>query len=245
MQSRWVRPGVVAAVLALSACDSIKGSPSPSASGSASSWTPSPRTPSSTRPSTSTSTSTPSSTSTSTPTATSSATASASAAPSSSATAKGGIEARKADLRERGLALLAAIKAHDAKKVETALVDFSGTREKADAWFKQTFGYDRGEELTKEWDATIAKHLPELVIPFRDALEKGQTDVIVTAYEGENAPEANPIQRAALGAMRTPAALYTLTLAKPGEKTGFSLWSFAYTAEGRFLLVGKMGKAKG
>lgn len=182
------------------------------------------------------------------PSATTAPTVSVAAQPSSSANGppakRPAVADLKADLRERGLALLAAVKAQDAKKVEVALLELAGTREKVDHFFRDTYGYDRGEELTKEWEATIAKHLPELVVPFRDANQKGQTEVVVTALEGPDAPGANPVQHRALEAMKKPVPLFTMTLAKPGEKTGFSLWSFAFI-DGHFVLVGKMGRATG
>jgi hypothetical protein len=182
------------------------------------------------------------------PSITSAPSASVAARPSSSASTpphkRAAVADLKADLRERGLALLAAVKAQDAKQVEVALLELAGTREKVDHFFRDTYGSDRGEELTKEWEATIAKHLPELVMPFKDAVQKGQTDVVVTAFEGPDAPGANPVQHRALEAMRKPVPLFTMTLTKPGESTGFSLWSFAFI-DGRFVLVGKMGRATG
>jgi hypothetical protein len=69
-------------------------------------------------------------------------------------------------------------------------------------------------------------------------VQGGRTEVLVRRLErpGE---EATGLQNDALKAMKRPTPLYSVRLVKPGETTGFHLWSFV-RAGGGFRYVGKM-----
>jgi hypothetical protein len=70
----------------------------------------------------------------------------------------------------------------------------------------------------------------------------GQTAVRAIRIEKAE-PEATGLQKSAFEAMKTPVALYTVKLTKPGEPAGMSLWSFVHV-DGAFRLAGKMRAVK-
>jgi hypothetical protein len=145
-------------------------------------------------------------------------------------------------LEKQITALRDAVKTGDSKQVEGPLLDMGMVPDKAEAWFKSTFGDEKGAVLFKEWEEEIFKNLPKMVRPFKEANKDGKTEIKVIKIE-KGSKEGTGLQTAALEAMKKPQPLYTVKLLKPGETAGLSLWSFAFI-DGKFRMLGKMSKVK-
>lgn len=108
-----------------------------------------------------------------------------------------------------------------------------------EAWFKKTFGEEKGVKTAVEYKELTAKFEEDMNKWFDQILEKGGPEIQVTHVEKADDPEATGAQKTALAAMKQPIALYTARFAPAQIK----LWSFAYI-DGGFRLVGKMRMAK-
>jgi hypothetical protein len=137
--------------------------------------------------------------------------------------------------------LVAAAKAKDQEKLEKlcgslALPD-------AGAFFKKTFGDEKGAALAGGYDKMKGEMPKGLAKDLAKNVEKGRTEVHVKKAEGDQATGA---QKTATDTMKEKVALWTISLVEPGQKLGTSYWSFAYV-DGAWRFLGKMrelGKEK-
>lgn len=136
--------------------------------------------------------------------------------------------------------LLAAVKAGDKDK-SGALVRSLALPRSA-AWFTKIFGDDAGARLETEYQALLPDLVKQLTALYSRCIDMGQTEV--RAIRIENAGDAaTGLQNSAFEAMKTPVALYTVKLVKPGDDLGMALWSFAHV-DGSFRLIGKLRAVK-
>lgn len=127
--------------------------------------------------------------------------------------------------------ILAATQAGETAKVETMVKAL--VLPKADEWFRNVFGDEVGARVAAEYAKMSEELVPQVTKIFRDRVEKKQTTVEVKRITSADDKEGTGLQRAAIGAMKKPVALYHVSFG------GFSLWSFVHTDEG-FRLAGKM-----
>lgn len=137
--------------------------------------------------------------------------------------------------------LLAASKAGEKDKVSTLVKGF--VLPGHEAWFKKVFGDEKGTKLAEMYAKILPKIEAELTKAFEERVAKGQTEVKVFKIEKADDPNATGAQKDALAAMKSPVPLYTLKMAKAGEESGFSMWSFVYV-DGGFRFGTKMKEAK-
>ncbi len=107
-----------------------------------------------------------------------------------------------------------------------------------DAWFKHTFGEERGVAAAKEY-APQSAGIGQMKQLLRTLIAAGQTTVTVERFDSPNDPASIGYQNRALGLMKQRTPLYSVRLVKPGQRTGFHLWSFVYHKSG-FRWVGRL-----
>ncbi len=112
-----------------------------------------------------------------------------------------------------------------------------------EAWFKKTFGDEKGGKLATEYADSLKKFDEEITKFFAGAVKDGKTQVSVMVIKSPDDKDATGLQKDALSAMKEKATLYTVRLTKPGEESGTTLWSFVYV-DGGFRLAGKMRAVK-
>ncbi len=113
--------------------------------------------------------------------------------------------------------------------------------DKPERWFAEHFEPRVARRLTQEY-AELASQIEQLPEVIRQQKASGKTQIEVWAVSDPKDPKATGAQAAALKAMRKPVTLYTLRMKKPGERLGFTVWSFVYQ-DGQFRLAGKMRAA--
>jgi hypothetical protein len=165
------------------------------------------------------------------------------AAPSTASASPDDIELRSSGLELAGMRLLTDLTSGDDKGAREELTG-NVAPETVTAWFGDTFGDSTGGALAQEWRSTVYDRLDDAVSALRAEVRSGKTEVSAKGSDRAGSADATGLQRAALGAMKKQEALYTLQLVRPGETTGFALWSFAYI-DHHMVLVGKMSKVKG
>lgn len=132
---------------------------------------------------------------------------------------------------------LAATKAGDKEKV-AALVKPLVLPDHA-AWFKKTFGDEKGAALAEDYDKMAPRLADELTKLLDARVKDGRTFASAVKIESADDQNATGLQKQAIAAMKEKAALYTVRLGdKPGG-SGFTLWSFVFV-DGQFRLAGKM-----
>jgi len=107
-------------------------------------------------------------------------------------------------------------------------------------FFSGVFGDATGEKLADEYAKLPKEQIAEL---FLKCARSGRTNVRVIKIDKADDANATGLQKAALGAMKNPIALYTVKLTEPGKSSGTSVWSFVYDG-GAFRLGGKMRAVK-
>ncbi len=108
-----------------------------------------------------------------------------------------------------------------------------------EAWFKTTFGDEKGAALAAEYAENSKNFETGLSQLLADCLKKNQTDIQVERFDKADAPGATGGQKRAMENMKQLVPLYSVRLVNPGEKYGQHLWSFVFL-DGRFHIVGKM-----
>lgn len=137
--------------------------------------------------------------------------------------------------------ILAATKAGDKEKAATLVKDLMLTNH--EAWFKQSFGDDKGAKLSEDYAKSLGEFEPSASQLFAGMVEKGQTNIQVSRFQKAGDPKAVGLQNDALKAMKSPVALYSVRMLQPGKDLGMHLWSFVYV-DGAFRFIGKMSGLK-
>ena len=109
-------------------------------------------------------------------------------------------------------------------------------------FFTTAFGPTEGGILALEYDREVPK-LGTIHMFFKAGKTKGRTQILVEKHVSADDENANALQEAAVRAMKTPMAIYTVNVVEPGKTIGSSLWSFAYV-DGNFRYLGKMKALK-
>jgi hypothetical protein len=148
---------------------------------------------------------------------------------------------QSAALKAQVQALQAAVKTKDTKQVEVPLLNLAMMPDKAKAWFIETFGPQLGKECYEEWERAVFRDLPELIVPFRDSLAKGRTEIRVRRLTG-GPTELTPLPASVLRMRKKPRALYYVTFMEPGLDYGDDLYFFAIV-DGKFAYLGNMVSA--
>jgi hypothetical protein len=107
-----------------------------------------------------------------------------------------------------------------------------------EAWFKKTFGDEKGAKFAEEYTKmgpTLETELPKLLAA---RIKDGRTFASAVKIESADDKEATGLQKKAIEAMKEKVPLYTVRLGKAPGESGFTLWSFAYV-DGQFRLIGK------
>lgn len=107
-----------------------------------------------------------------------------------------------------------------------------------ETWFTATFGEEHGGSLAADY-APLVGQFAQMSALFSELLKSQQTQVAVERFVHADDPDLNGYQSLALGAMKSPTALYSVRLSKNGDERGFHLWSFVHQ-DGSFRWVGKM-----
>lgn len=133
--------------------------------------------------------------------------------------------------------ILAASKAGDKEKVSTLVKSLMLTNH--EAWFKQTFGDDKGAKLSADYGKFLGDFEPSASELFAKMVEKGQTNIQVDRFAKAGDPKAVGLQEDALKAMKSAVPLYSVRLLEPGKDTGMHLYSFVYV-DGAFRFISKL-----
>ncbi len=108
----------------------------------------------------------------------------------------------------------------------------------AEDWFDRQFKPGIAKKLSAEY-RNLAKTIDELPDLIAAQKAHGRTEVTVGRFHKAIDRNATGIQNAALQRMKSPTALFTIRLTKPGESTGFTLTSFVFI-DGQYRFAGKM-----
>jgi hypothetical protein len=141
-------------------------------------------------------------------------------------------------VHERLVALYAAVKTGDPKKVEDPLLDLAILPPKAKVWLEDTYGPALGKKLFDEWESDVFKELPSFVAPFKEAKGKGYTDLKVTRLVKVD-PSSDAYEQSVLRLRKKPKALYSAKFVKPGDNWGDTIYYFA-VVDGRIGYLGHM-----
>jgi hypothetical protein len=112
----------------------------------------------------------------------------------------------------------------------------------AQKFFTETFGPELSGQLATDYAGEVGK-LGTLHGFFKMNQAKGRTEVNVSKHTSPDDESQNGYQEAAIRAMKTPVALYTIRVVEPGKDLGSSLWSFAWV-DGGFRYLGKLKPVK-
>ena len=97
-------------------------------------------------------------------------------------------------------------------------------------------------QLNTEY-ATEAAKLNTIGAFFKQAKDKGKTELLIDKHVSATDENANQLQEEAMKAMKTPVPIYTINVVEPGKTIGSSLWSFVYV-DGQFRYAGKLKAVK-
>lgn len=110
------------------------------------------------------------------------------------------------------------------------------------AFFTKTFGAENASKLAADYATDVPK-LGTIGSFFKAAQAKGKTQILIERHTSPDDDNANSLQEAAIRAMKSPTAIYTINCVEPGKTIGSSLWSFAYV-DGKFRYLGKLKALK-
>jgi hypothetical protein len=143
---------------------------------------------------------------------------------SSSSTSVSADSDQSAVLKAKAEALLTAVKTKDKKQVEGPLLEFATLPETAKPWFDATFDAKSADDLYGYWNRQV--NITDLVTPFKNANEAGETEVRVKRFTSMADVEACQLTfckfmeksnlEKLFAAMTKKQALYLVLLEKPG-----------------------------
>lgn len=105
-------------------------------------------------------------------------------------------------------------------------------------WFVDQFGEDKGKSLQSDYKHRVfEERLPRF---FRQMVEDGSTEVLVTCVDHSKDKDGRWGQRKAISTMANPLKLYSVRFVHPGDSKGFYVSSFAFV-DGAMRCIGRLG----
>lgn len=148
-----------------------------------------------------------------------------------------------AALQQKVETLTAAIRTRDSAQVEGPLLELAVLPDHARTWALETFGRDKAPMVFAGWERDAFEGLPGLVGSFRQAEQKGRTQVRVERLAAAPA-DASPYIKGLFTNMLVPRTLYRVRMTEPGSELSDDVEYFA-VVHGQLGYVGPLTAAWG